>query len=417
MNKSGSPLWTPPPHPGWLEAMNREGSYLDLEAVVPLDEASLLQHACRATGLDDFGDELWREPFRVLIRSLAEEAQLTLMGRLMARSDIILWLSTRLRVTATLKKHPEILDEEIAAPMFIVGLPRSGTSILFELLSQDPDVGVPLMWEALQPCPPPEAASYTSDPRIEQADKLFTQWNRVAPEFASMHEMRGDIPAECGLLMAGTFISDHCASLHQTSSYSAWCIAADFLPVYEYHKRILQILQWKNPRKRWLLKAPEHQLHLDTLLQVYPDARIVQTHRDPIKCMASTASLMGTLYYMRSDQPFNAQLFDNIIMGAATAERLEHVIEQREKDIVPEEAIADSRYQDLMDDPMSCIGSIYAHFGMALSKAAGKRMMDYLRRKPQGKFGRHSYPVDAARTRDRPLFRRYQALYKVPDEM
>ncbi len=97
MSRSDSPLWTPPPHPEWLAAMNREGSYFNLPAVVPLDEESLLQHACRATGLDDFGDELWREPFRVLVRSLEEEAQLTLMGRLMARSDIILWLSTRLQ--------------------------------------------------------------------------------------------------------------------------------------------------------------------------------------------------------------------------------------------------------------------------------------------------------------------------------
>jgi hypothetical protein len=417
MSKLSDPMWTPPPHPEWLSAMNTEGSYFNLPAVVPLDEDSLLQHARRATGLEDFGDDLWREPFSVLVKSLEEEAQLTLMGRLMARSDIILWLSTRLGVTDTLKKFPQILDEEITAPMVIVGLPRSGTSILFELLSHDPDVSVPLMWEALQPCPPPETATYTSDPRIEQADKLFTQWNRVAPEFASMHEMRGDIPAECGLLMAGTFISDHCASLHQTHSYSAWCFEADFLPVYQYHKTVLQILQWKNPRKRWLLKAPEHQVHLDTLLQVYPDARIVQTHRDPIVCMASTTSLMGTLYSMRSDQPFNAQLFDNIIMGEATARRLEHVIEQREQGVVPAANIADSRYQDLMDDPMECIARIYAHFGMALSELTMQRMQDYLRDKPKGKFGQHSYRIDERRTRDRPLFRRYQTLYNVPDEM
>ena len=416
MSKSGSPLWTPPPHPEWLGAINQEGSYFDLEAVVPLDETSLLQHACQTTGLADFGDDLWREPFSVLVKSLQEEAQLTLMGRLMARSDIILWLSTRLQVTDTLKKHPQILEEEITAPMVIVGLPRSGTSILFELLSQDPDVGVPLMWEALQPCPPPEAATYTTDPRIERADRLFTQWNRVAPEFASMHEMRGDIPAECGLLMAGSFISDHCASLHQTHSYSAWCLDADYRSVYAYHKTVLQILQWKNPRKRWLLKAPEHQVHLDTLLQVYPDARIVQTHRDPIKCMASTTSLMGTLYYMRSDQPFNAQLFDNIIMGDATAQRLERVIEQREMGIVPAANIVDSRYQDLMEDPMACIASIYAHFGMTLSDVARQSMHDYLQHKPQGKFGQHSYEVGAHRARDRPLFKRYQSLYNVPDD-
>ena len=384
---------------------------------MPLDEASLLQHACQTTGLNDFGDALWREPFRVLVQSLEEEAQLTLMGRLMARSDIVLWLSARLRVIDTLKKNPQILQQKIVAPMVIVGLPRSGTSILFELLSQDPDVGVPLMWEALQPCPPPEAASYTTESRIAQADTLFTQWNRVAPEFASMHEMRGDIPAECGLLMAGTFISDHIAALHQTHRYSAFCSEADYLPVYQYHKTILQILQWRNPRGRWLLKAPEHQVHLDTLLKVYPDACIVQTHRDPIKCMASTTSLMGTLYSMRSDQPFNAQLFDNIIMGDGTAQRLERVIKQREQGIIPAANIADSRYQDLMDDPMACIARIYAHFGMSLSAAARSQMENYLRDKPKGKFGQHQYAVDTSRARDRLLFKRYQALYGVPDEM
>ncbi|MFK7977703.1 MAG: sulfotransferase [Halioglobus sp.] len=417
MSDSEDSLWVPPGHPQWLEAMNREGEYFDLEAVVPLDEASLLEQAMQKTGLRDMGDDLWREPFAIYVKALAEEAQLTLMGRLMARSDIVLWLSARLQVVDVLKQHPEILEEEIIAPMVIVGLPRSGTSILFELLWQDEDVGVPLMWEALQPCPPPETATYNTDPRIEKADKLFTQWSRVAPEFASMHEMRGDIPSECGLLMAGTFISDHNASLHQTPSYSMWCAQADFLPVYEYHKQMLQILQWKNPRKRWLLKAPEHQVHLDTLLQVYPDARIVQTHRDPIKCMASTTSLMGTLYYMRSDQPFNAQMFENIIMGEATAGRLEHVIAQRESGVVPQSSIADSRYQDLMDNPMACIESIYSHFGMALSDTSRQSMEDYLATKPKGKFGAHGYAVEESKAAERHFFERYQSLYNVPDEV
>lgn len=415
--KASQPQWEAPPQPEWLEVLNREGGYFNLTAVVPLDEASLLADAQRSTGLSDYGDEGWREPFRVLIKALEEEAELTLMGRLMARNDVILWLSTRLQVVDLLRRHPEILEEKVVAPMVIVGLPRSGTSILFELLSQDEEVGVPLMWEALQPCPPPEPATYATDPRIEVADKLFTQWNRVAPAFASMHEMRGDIPAECGLLMAGSFISDHVASLHQTPSYSAWCAGADFLPVYEYHKQVLQILQWKNPRQRWLLKAPEHQVHLDTLLQVYPDARIVQTHRDPIKCMASTTSLMGTLYAMRSDQPFNAQMFENIIMGEATAQRLEHVIDQRESGVVPEANIADSRYQDLMDDPLQCIERIYAHFNMPLSAAARQRMLAYLDSKPKGKFGAHDYTVDGTKAAERPLFARYQKRYGVPDEV
>jgi len=417
MSHDDKPLWTPPPHPDWLSAMNREGSYFNLPAVVPLDEESLLRHARLATGLEDFGEDRWREAFSVLLESLEQEAQLTLMGRLMARNDIILWLSTRLKVTATLKEFPQILEQEVQAPMVIIGLPRSGTSILFELLAQDPEVGVPLMWEALQPCPPPETATYSSDPRIEQADKLFTQWNRVAPEFAGMHEMHGDIPAECGLLMAGTFISDHVASLHQTPAYSAWCATADFLPVYQYHRTVLQILQWRNPRQRWLLKAPEHQVHLDTLLKVYPDARIVQTHRDPIKCMASTTSLMGTLYSMRSDQAFNAEMFENIIMGEATARRLEQVIEQRERGVVPAQNITDSRYQDLMDDPISCIENLYRYFDMTLSAEARQKMLQYLKEKPRGKFGRHKYQVDSSRSGERTLFRRYQETYGVVDEM
>ena len=418
MSRLPDPLWTPPPHPEWLAAMNGEGECWDLAAAVPLDEASLIQTACATTGLTDFGDDLWREPFRVLLRALAEEAQLTLMGRLMARQDIFLWLCNRLQIAEVCRQHPEIEEQEIRAPMFLLGLPRSGTSILFELLARDPAVGVPLMWEAMRPCPPPEAATYRSDSRIDQAHRLFTQWQRVVPEFATMHEMAGDIPAECGLIMANTFISDHIASLHQTPSYSAWCAGADYRPVYDYHRKILQILQWKNPRGRWLLKAPEHQVHLDTLLQVYPDAHIVQTHRDPIKCMASTTSLLGALYLVRSDQPFNSEQFEDIVMGEATALRLERVMQLRDDGDVPAAAITDSRYQDLMDSPLECIEGIYRHFGLPLTPETRQRMQDYLAHKPKGKFGEHVYHVDPARAaRERPLFRRYQERYDVPSEV
>jgi len=412
------PLWTPPNRPEWVAAINREGSYLDLAAVVPLDEASLLAEARRVTGHDDFGtDDTWRDGLRVLLNSLADEAELTLIGRLMARSDLLMWLQQRLEVIDALKKHPEILDEEIVAPMVIVGLPRSGTSILFELLWQDEDVGVPLIWEAAYPCPPPENKSYTNDPRIDKADKLFTQWGRVAPEFNTMHEMRGDIPSECGLLMAGTFVSDHVAAMHQTPSYSMWMYKQDFLSPFQYHKQVLQILQWKNPRKRWLLKAPEHQIHLDTLLAIYPDACIVQTHRDPIKCNASTVSLLGTLYYVRSDKAFDAHMFQNIIMGEATAGRLELVMHQRAEGVIPETSIYDSRFQDLMEDPINCIQGIYDHFHITLTSITKQKMLEYLSTKPKGKFGKHNYTVTESKAKERHYFKRYQENYNVPNEV
>lgn len=417
MSQEQQGSWSAAERPEWLQKLNAEGEYFDLKAVVPLDEASLLAHAKLSTGLSDFGDDLWREPFQVLIKALEDEAQLHLMGRLMARNDIIFWLKTRLQITDLFKNNPEISEEKIVAPMIIMGLPRSGTSILYELLAQDPEAGVPETWEAMMPCPPPEKHSYQTDPRIALGHGMATQWNRVAPRFSTMHEMGGKIPAECGQIMCGSFISDQIDALHQTPSYSAYRAQADYEPVYRYHKQVLQALQWKNPRKRWLLKAPAHLGRLQELLSVYPDARLVQTHRDPIKCMASATSLMGTLYHMRSDQPFNAELMEDILLGAATAQSLNAVMDQREQGLVPAENIADSRYQDLMNAPMDCIRNIYAHFGMTLSAEAQARMEAYLTAKPKGKFGAHDYEIDEDKAKERVLFECYQSHYGVPNEI
>ena len=409
--------WTAPARPPWLTALNDEGKHLDMKTVVPLDKDSLIEAACLNAGLSDFGEDHWRTPFEALCRDIDGPAELTLMGRLMTRSDLLIWLTNRLQIRALLKEHPEIRDQEIESPMFIVGLPRSGTSILFELLSLDPACGVPETWEAMFPCPPPTAETYDSDPRIARAHKLSTQWNRVVPEFATMHEMGGRIPAECGLIMANSFISDHVASLHQAPEYSGLYYAADMRPAYADHKTILQILQWKNPRQHWLLKAPAHQNHLATLLETYPDARIIQTHRDPIKCMASTTSLMGCLYYMRSDLPFDSDAFEDIIKGEPTAQRLEFVMSQRKSGVIPKDRMCDSRFQDLMDDPIGCVRKIYDHFEMTLSEDAQIRMAEYLANKPKDKFGVHKYSVDDNELSERAFFRKYQKAYRVPNEI
>lgn len=409
--------WVAPPHPAWLEAMNAEGRCLDLPGVVPLEMDGLVETACRQCGLHDFGTDEWREPLAILCRDLDGEAELTLMGRLMARSDILTWLGSRLQVVDLVRRHPEITEQQIVAPVFIVGLPRSGTSILFEVLASDPAFRVPETWEVLFPCPPPEPATYATDPRIDRAHALVTQWNRVVPEFATMHEMGGRIPAECGLIMAGSFISDHIVSLHQAPNYAAWYASADVTAAYEYHKLMLQVLQWRHPGRHWLLKAPAHQNYLDILLRVYPDARIIQTHRDPIKCMASAASLMGCLYLMRSDKPFDSDAFADFLFGPATAQRLERVMALRRDGVVPETSICDSRFQDLMEDPLGCVRRIYAHFGMSLSSAAETGMQAYLASKPRGKFGVHSYAVAADDVAERRYFRAYQQAYDIPDEV
>lgn len=201
--------WTPPPRPEWLARVNEEGRGMDIASLVPLQPGELLETAMRNTGLADFGSGEWREGFEVLVKALEEEADLNLFGRLMTRSDLLIWLQARLEIEDAYRRHPEIDAETIAAPVFIVGQPRSGTSILFELLSQDAQFGAPMNWEMLFPCPPPEAATYRTDPRIARAQHLLTQWHRVAPTFLTMHELGATIPNECKVAMNGTFVSDN----------------------------------------------------------------------------------------------------------------------------------------------------------------------------------------------------------------
>ncbi|MBK7168738.1 MAG: sulfotransferase [Gammaproteobacteria bacterium] len=411
-------LWQPPRCPEWVERINAEGDAMDIASVVPLDADSLIASAMRATALGEFGAPDWEEPFRVLTRALDEEAELSLLGRLMTRSDLLVFLQNRLRIEESYRLHPEIEDEQIHEPVFIVGLPRSGTSILFELLAHDAGFAIPETWMLLFSCPPPGVDAAGIDARVARAHHLVTQWNRVVPEYASMHEMGGRIPSECGMLMANSFISDHLAALHQTPSYDRYLAGCSWEPAYRYHRRMLKLLQWRSPRRRWLLKAPNHLGHLPLLLATYPDARIVHTHRDPLKCMASATNLLGCLLWMRSRKPFDSTAFEDVILGEATASRLDNVMRQRDAGLIPAERIVDSVYQELMDDPLATVTRLYAGLDLELDEATLQAMQDYLAAKPKGKHGVHRYQAADAQTRvrERALFRAYQLRHGVPDE-
>jgi hypothetical protein len=411
--------WQAPRRPDWVLRVNEEGRSMDARALVPLDERSLLDWAVRNTGLSDFGDERWRQPFRILIKGLEEEAALHLMGRMMARQEVLIWLQNRLQMTDLLKRHPEIREVRIDRPLFIIGIGRSGTTVLFEILARDPNLRVLLGWEALLPCSPPETATDESDPRIDKADKLLTQINRVVPEHAGMHDIGARVPIECGSIMASSFLADQLAAFYQSPSYAAWLAQADWTEAYEYHRSVLQVLQWKNARKHWLLKAPNHLAHLPQLLEVYPDARLIQTHRDPLITMASVTDLLGTLYWTRSDQPFNTSAFEGLTFGQGVAGQLENVIELRRQGVIGASTIIDVLYRDLLDDPLGIVAQIYRHFQMDLSTEVIEAMRKFLAAKGGALPGTHRYQVGSAATiaRDRPLFARYQTHYGVPNEV
>lgn len=392
---------------------------MDIRSLVPLEAEELMASARRNTGFEDFGDDDWLEGFHVFLRALHEEADLHLLGRLMTRSDILRWLEARLGIEAAYAEHPEIEAERIDRPVVVTGLPRSGTSILFELLARDPQFGSPRHWEILFPYPPPEAATYETDPRIERCQHLVTQWSRVVPSYASMHEMGATLPNECIVAMSCTFLSENLPGQYQIPSYTAWYYQQDLDRAYAYYRRMLKVLQWKNPRRHWLLKAPTHLGNLPTLFRTFPDARVVITHRDPLVAQASVSNLLGTLYWMRSDQPFDAAAFESLTTPETGAARLDAVVDLLESATIPGERLGHALYARLVEHPLKTLEALYADLGLTLTAQAREAMAGYLRHKPQGKFGKHHYRLgDAAgNARARALFRRYQQYFSVPDEI
>ncbi len=268
--------WSPKPRPEWVTELNAFGRQLGSPAaLVALDEQSLLDAARAATGLDDFGDDAWREPFGILLHALEHEADLHLLGRIQARNDIVRSLVNRLQVHAELAAHPEILDEAIDAPVLVVGTGRSGTSILHELLAQDPAHRVARTWELLHPCPPPERATYATDPRIRAADQEYRFWHLIAPEYETMHENGGDVPNEDPLIDMLEFASDHLMGSYPVPSYGRWLARSDPAPGFRAHRRFLQLLQWRCPGERWVLKSPSYLARLPQFFAEYPDAYVV----------------------------------------------------------------------------------------------------------------------------------------------
>lgn len=407
--------WQAPERPEWLARFLEETQSWDARGVAPLQFDELVETARRNTGFDDFGTEDWQEALQVLLHSIETEAELHFFGRIWTRNDILSFLEARLRIEDAYKAHPEIDDEVIDRPVFVTGLPRSGTSILFELLAQDQQLMAPANWEFVLPCPPPEAATYRTDPRVPRAHDLITQLGRVAPSLNAMHELGAWIPNECFVALRMSFRSGHLSASCQVPSYNNWLYGADMEPAYRHYKRLLKLLQWHNPRDHWLLKSPEHETFLPTLFKVFPDARVVLTHRDPVRAQGSVTSLLGTFFSMRSDKPFDAAAFEELLTPEGTAGRLNQTIAWIESGAVPAGQITHSRYADLILDPQAALERIYTGLGLPFTDQARGAVTAYLAAKPKGKFGAHRYAVsqdDAIRS----LFAPYQAYFNVPTE-
>lgn len=411
--------WNPPPRAPWVAQLNALGESAGDggRALVPLDADAALAAAERATGLSDFGDDGFREGLALLSRALEDEARLTLLGRLLARAETARILESRLRVEAFVREHPEILRERVAAPLIVTGLARTGTSLLLDLLWRDPRNRVPLTWEMMYPVAA-NARSEDPAPAIARAQGEIELQNHALPSMKAMHEHGAELPSECIYLFAHEFATDMFTGFYQIPSYTMWMATRDQTPLYARHRRLLQLLQWRRPAQRWVLKAPSHMSHLRELFATYPDARVVITHRDPLQVLGSLANLMASLRWTRSDHVDYAALVGAMAFGHAFL--AERVMKERDSGALPEGQILDVRYCDLVADPVGTVRRIGDWQGAPLGAEAQAAIRRWVDARPKDRHGAHEYSfadtgLDLATERARHA--EYQRRYEVPSEV
>jgi hypothetical protein len=412
--------WMPPARPEWVAAVNEEGRHLDIAGIVPLDPGSLIRTATVNTGLDDFGPDDWRVPFERLLDSYNGEANLTLLGRIMTRSDLLMFLEGRLRVEDLYKRHPEIEEVRIEAPIWILGQGRSGTSMLQKLMAMDPDCRTLNTYDALFPVKEPIPGG-GPDPRIERADRRMQMWNRVTPETVTIHDFGGEEPIEVIMAEALSFQTPAWLNLlGLTPGYNA-LVASNpegQLPSLRYGLRVLKAIQWQTPGGRWVLKSPDALSYIPDVLKVFPDVQFVWAHRDPVRALSSAVNMIGTLIWIRSDVKPAEGIFDFLTDPANSAANLSQPIDWIEQGALPRDQLHNIHYRDLVADPIAAIGGLYGDLGMAFGAAFRQRIGAYFAAHPRTSRPAHRYAVGEADriAAEREYYCRYQEYFAVPSE-
>jgi hypothetical protein len=400
-----------PHRPFGVKVINSVGRAANAMGMHPiaLDEDSLINRAIKKAGSSDFGGNGFREGLRRFLASAESEADLTLLGRLMVQGYVTDNLVNRLKLTEWRKQHDAVAKEKIVAPLFIVGLPRTGTTILHGLLEQDPTNRSPLSWEVQFPVPPATWETWETDPRIAADQKILDQLFKLVPGFAAMHPMGATMPQECVAVFTMCFMSVQLQVQFNVPSYQAWLNEQDMRPTYEFHRRFLQHAQSGGVKGgRWVLKSPAHLHLIETLLDVFPDARIVHTHRDPIKVCASAASLTATLRGASTDtidlHEIGRQQLD------WWAKLIGKSLEQRKRLRHKSEQFFDVKMSETVSDPLDVVRRMYAHFDYPLTDEVEAKMLAFMKENTRDKHGSHTYtPEDFGidPERDRAPFQEY----------
>ncbi|MEU7476609.1 sulfotransferase [Lentzea sp. NPDC042327] len=363
-----------------------------------LDVDELLTGAAAKTGLDDFGDDWFREPLDVLVASLNAEASLSPPGVRLTRHRLTALLADRLRLRALQREHPEVLDVEVRVAAEICGLPRTGSTLLHRLLAASPQLTSTLSWEVAYPVPFPGEGPDAAE-RKRRAQERMRAFAQLSPDFGDLHTVVWDGPEEDVLLLDRTFVSMSFDSFYRVPSYGDWLRAADQTPAYRELREWLQVLQWQQEGRTrpWVLKSPHHLTAVDTVLDTFPGCKVVMTHRSPARAVPSYASMVRMMSSQYSENvdplwigPYWSGRFAQTLRGFAAARQARP------------ERFVDVRFADTVAKPLVVAHDVLGELGLPAGPADDQAFAAYLRQNRAERHGAHSYaPEDFGLTEDR----------------
>ena len=354
-----------------------------------LSADALEDMAREQTGLRDLGDGSHREGLERLVDSMNEEAGLSEPGEVMLLHRLLNLLTSRLRVEDTYRAHPSIEEEMVEGPVFVIGLPRTGTTALSQLVAADPQFRSLRTWESSAPCPPPETATEHTDPRIAEAEAGLAMMNEMFPLMQTMHHAEATTATECQDLLGMSFRTVHFDGFARVPSYLAWVTESDMRSTYLYHRRVLHLLQWRCPPRLWHLKTPVHMFSLDALVEAYPNAKFLWSHRDPAKVLGSVCSL---IHYTRS---WASDRDDAMELGAEQLGRwwlaVSRAMDFRAR--AGDERFADVAFADLQADPIGALSTAYERIGLGFPDASRRAVTKWAGAHEPGAHGTHTYDL------------------------
>ena len=376
---------------------------------------ALIRQAKRKTGLADFGDDGHLLALETLVESINREARLTAMGRLIQKSRLASALTHRLRIEDLFRRHPEIHETDLGKIVLITGLQRTGTTLLHRLLNVLPGVRGVSAAEALDPVPASEAKGRGEKARRRRAMLTQRAISYLSPEFMAVHPIDHNEPEEDVMLLDLNFMSQSAEAMMHVPSYSYWLESQDHTRTYEYFRRVLKALCWQRPSKYWVLKTPHHMEYLDVFLKVFPEATVVQTHRDPRIALASFCSMVAHGRGLLSDYVSPGEIGEHWFRKT---NRMVQVTMQTRADADPGRFV-DVSYYDVTRDPMTELRRICAQAGIGFDDQAERKAEQYLRANPQHRFGRHAYRLEdfgSSREAVDEAFASYREKHAIPFE-